>query len=279
MIDAITHTYKLKNEDSYGMTEHGFWVMDGASALKKNNYTSEGNDVVWMVNWWNHYLNEHLEQLDRSIVDLLEEGVDQFNADFSKFTNVDTLSKLDRASTGIAIGRMNGGKVECFVLGDVEINIQKKEGVIDVLTDERIEPLDREVMTMIANNPHRENEIVFSGYTSEELQVLQRNRMKMNTEEGYNVLEHDRDAIKKGIYRAYPQEEISAILAMTDGYSAICNKYEAFDRTELIDVCKNKGVKKVLEKIRVIEDNDQTMTTYKRLRLHDDATAVFLNGF
>lgn len=274
-IDAITDTYKLKNEDKYGMTKHAFWVMDGALSLNKNNYTDDGNDVFWMVNWWNSYLEKHLDNFDKSIVALLEEGVDRFNADFSIFVNINELSKLDVASSGIAIVRINGEIVETYVLGDVEIDLKKKDAGIDTLIDEKIETLDNQVMDMIFNNQNRENEVIFNGYTKGELKVLRCNRMKMNTKQGYYILEHDKEAIKYGIYKEYNKNEISSILIMSDGYSAIYNKYKEFSKEELFEVCINQGVKNVLDKIRTIEDDDLDMKKHKRLRLHDDATALF----
>ena len=51
-LDYFTNTYKQWNEDTYGMTKHAAFVIDGASALLKNNFTPLENDVVWFVQWW-----------------------------------------------------------------------------------------------------------------------------------------------------------------------------------------------------------------------------------
>jgi hypothetical protein len=275
---SITDTYKEHNEDIYGRTEHSFWILDGALPLSKAKYTKESSDVVWMVNWWNNYLFHNIDQLDKSIVTILEEGMELLNIEFAQFADINKLSKLDRSSATIAIVRINSGVVENYVLGDTEINIQKNDGKIDTIIDEKIEGFDGQVINMIFNNSDREDNITFNGYTNEELKVLRDNRMKMNSKEGYYILEHDKEGIKHGIYEEYELSKICGILIMSDGYSSIYNKYEQLSQKQLMEVCKNEGLKEVLSKIRKIEENDYDLKIHKRLRLHDDATAIYINN-
>jgi len=276
-IDSITNTYKTHNEDIYGITDHCFWILDGALPLSHANYTDEISDVVWMVKWWHNYLSQNIEQLDKSIVTILEEGMANLNVEFAPYADINQLSKLDRASATIAIVRINGEMLETYVLGDSEIVIQTKEGHIQTIIDETIQDLDDEVINMIFNNQERLQTITFNGYTDEELKVLKNNRMKMNSKDGYYILEHDLEAIKHGIYKSYRLSEVLDILLMSDGFSAIYNKYKQLTIEELIDASKNEGLEEVLLKIRKLEDNDPDFMKYRRLRLHDDATAILIS--
>jgi serine/threonine protein phosphatase PrpC len=276
-IDSISDTYKTHNEDIYGATEHSFWILDGALPLSHANYTDETSDVVWMVKWWNHYLSQNIEQLDKSIITILEEGISQLNIAFARYADISQLSKLDRASATIAIVRMSGEVLETYVLGDSEIVIQTNDGHTQTIIDETIEELDLQVINMIFNNQERLKAITFSGYTDEELKVLRDNRMKMNSKGGYYILEHDIEAINNGIYKEYALSSILDILLMSDGYSAIYNKYRQLTIKQLMDTCKNEGLEKVLGRIRKLEDDDVDFTKHKRLRIHDDATAILIS--
>ena len=60
-IDYYTDTVKKSNEDIYGITRFGAFVIDGASALTDKNYTPSGNDLNWMIHWWKQYLEENLD--------------------------------------------------------------------------------------------------------------------------------------------------------------------------------------------------------------------------
>jgi len=273
---TITDTYKTHNEDIYGVSKHGFWVIDGALPLSHAHHTDSYSDVVWMVNWWQNYLTKSLDQMDKSIVEIMEEGVDLVNSDYNQFFEVEKLSKLDCASASIAIVRIRENKLENFVLGDVEINLHHTDGKIITLVDKKMEDMDSEVINMIYNSERRIEDIVFNGYTADELKVLRENRMKMNSEGGYYVLEHDKTAIKHGIYEVFSIAEVKDVLIMSDGFSSIYNKYHWINQNQLFELCKSEGLETVLRKIRDLEDNDKDFNTYKRLRLHDDASAIHI---
>jgi hypothetical protein len=270
-IDSITHSLKPYNEDIFGIAGEAFWVLDGASALNQNHLTDHESDVFCVVNWWDRYLRAEINGCDRSIVEILEWGVEKINQDFSRYADVHALSKLDRVSSGIAVSRINQGRLECFVLGDVEINLQLKTQEWIRLTDDSIKALDGKVMELMEIDENREEKLVFKGFTQRELALLQSNRNRMNTEGGYYILEHDKDAIQHGIFRQYAVEEIESILLMTDGFAQL---YQRYDLKEIFRLSKEKGLKRIVEKLREHEAADQEKKVYKRLKTHDDVTAI-----
>ena len=99
-IEFYTDTVKKRNEDIYGITRNGAFVLDGASALTDKNYTPSGNDVNWMVNWWKEYLEENLDNTRYSIQEILEEGIDHFNNAYGKFVDLSTLKPYEQLSGG-----------------------------------------------------------------------------------------------------------------------------------------------------------------------------------
>ncbi len=272
--DWITNTYKQHNEDACGVCSNAAWVMDGALPLRTVNLTDAPNDVVWMVDWWSRYLNAALSSTSRTVHEVLIEGVESINSAFSKFTAPQSLSKLDRASAAIGIVRQNEDILECYVLGDVEIALRYEDNHIDVITDTSIESLDAEVISMIANTKNRSQHIVFNGYTQAELDVLQRNRSSMNTPEGYAILEHEPTAISRGIYKTASASDLKDILIMSDGYTALYNKYRHCTLEALFNKVQTAGVDSMIPILREIELKG--FSTYSRLRKHDDATAVYL---
>lgn len=273
IIDAITNTYKQHNEDAYGHDHNFAWVIDGALPLDKTNVSPWTNDVTWVGHWWTQYLNQHLNNLTDSVPAHLEKGINQLNEAFSVFSPIEALSKLDRASFSIGITRIQDQMLECFVLGDIEIAVKFKDGHYKIITDYSLEDLDREVINMIANSKDRSDKIVFNGYTQEELDLLRRNRMRMNSDGGYHILEHEPKAIQHGIYKHLPLESVDAILLMSDGFSAIHNKYEYYSLEGLFEVVDSKGVDDIIHTLRRLELED--FHTYNRLRKHDDATGVY----
>ena len=272
-IEYYTHSIKNENEDVYGVTNCGAYVMDGASALTESNFTPDGNDVVWMVRWWQDYLTEYLDEMDRSLQDIFEKGINIFNKTFSQYRPIEHLSKLEQVSSGLAVIRWGERFLECFVLGDVEISLKCKDGTLEILTDDRNKLLDVQVIELMNKNKERAKSCVFKDFTEEEWSLLKKNRMKMNTDEGYYILSHDVVAISKGIYKVYPLEALQSCLLSTDGISPL-DRYYA--RDILMNEIKQRGVKAMIDELRDIENDDSEMIAIKRLKKHDDATAVFL---
>lgn len=271
--EAYTHTIKAANEDVYGITRHGAFVMDGASALTDCRFTPAVNDVVWMVNWWKRYLTEHLDELERPLKKIMKKGVSAFNKAFAVYKPPEQLSKLEQVSSSLGIVRKHETHLECFVLGDVEISLKHKDGLIKILTDERIKHLDAQVIQLMNQNRLREKSCVFKDFTLEELSLLKKNRMKMNTDEGYYILSHDVTAISKGIHEVYSCDRLESCLLSSDGLSPL-NLF--FERSALMDEIKKIGTSALVDKLRAIEAFDEEKRVLQRLKTHDDATAVFL---
>ncbi len=272
-ITAFTHSIKVSNEDIYGVTRYGAFVMDGASALVDANYTTAENDVVWMVDWWYDYLTVHLDQLDMSLYDILEEGIHAFNRDFSIFEPIENLTILEQVSSTIALVRKVNGWLECYVLGDAEITLKNKDGQVRIITDESLKPLDAKVVAMMNENNEREDACVYKGFTKEELDLLQTHRMQMNTESGYPILAHDPVAVRNGIYNTVLLESLESCMLTTDGISTLDRFYE---RDELIDAFRMKGLGPMVEELRQYEREDVSKVNIQRLKTHDDATVVLI---
>jgi serine/threonine protein phosphatase PrpC len=276
-IEFETDTKKQSNEDICGLTKKGAFVLDGASALTYKNYTPSGNDVNWMVNWWKKYLEANLDDTRYTIQEIIKKGIDNFNIEYGKFVDIKTLKNFEKLSAGIAVARKNQNYLETYVLGDVEITLETKNGECNHITDDFIKNLDSEVISMISKNNRRNSEIVFKGFTQEEMDILIRNRSKMNKPGGYYILSHEKEAVDKGVYKKIKIEEVERCLLATDGITPLSTRYT---KKTLLENLRSKGVKEIIKELRTIEESDIHKKTIGRLKTHDDATLVYMDfGF
>lgn len=273
-IEFHTDSVKRNNEDIYGLTNRSAFVIDGASALTGRSFTPGGNDVSWMVSWWKNFLNENIDDTTISIQSILKLGVREFNSDYGKFVDINTLLPHEQLSAGIAIIRKNGDVLESFVLGDVEISVEDKYSKCIIITDSKLKGFDSEVIELMKTNHERENQLVFKGFTQEELDILISNRQKMNTIDGYFILGHSDEAIDHGIYEEFDIKDIARCLLSTDGIVPLNFKYT---RRSLLERIRTAGVRNVIRELRGLEELDLEKRSIGRLKTHDDATVIYLD--
>lgn len=273
-IEFHTDTVKKCNEDIYGLTSRSAFVIDGASALTDRSFTPGKNDVSWMVNWWKDFLYKNIDDTANSIQSILKYGVREFNSDYGKFIDTKTLLPHEQLSAGIAIVRKNGDILESYVLGDVEISVEDKYSKCIIVTDPTLKGFDSEVIELMKNNPVRENQVVFKGFTEEELGILIRNRKKMNTSGGYFILGHSEEAIEHGVYEEFFIKDIARCLLSTDGIIPLNYKYT---RKNLLERIRTIGVRDVIRELRGLEDSDKQKRAICRLKTHDDATLIYMD--
>lgn len=275
VIDFHTNTFKKNNEDIYGVTEKGAFVIDGASALIEKNFIENENDVSWMGKWWKKYLINNLDNTEITIREVLKRGIEAYNEEFSNFANVDDLKGYEKISASIGLTRRSDDFLEIYVLGDVEISLIDDNNKCKTITDTAIEVLDNKVINMMKEGlGKREKNIMFKGFTKKELDLLKKNRNKMNTKDGYYILAHSIEAIDNGIEVKIPIEKVNKCLLATDGIKPLNLKYS---RKKLIDLIRFKGVKEIISELREIENSIIKENKIGGLKSHDDVTMVYLD--
>lgn len=275
LIDSHTNTFKKNNEDIYGVTKTGAFVIDGASALVEKDFIKNENDVSWMGKWWKKYLTNNLDNTEITIKEVLKKGIEAYNKEFSKCADIDNLKGYEKISASIGLTRHNNNFLEVYVLGDVEISLIDDNNICKTITDTSIEVLDNKVIKMMKEGlEEREKKIVFKGFTKNELDLLKKNRNKMNTNEGYYILAHSIEAIDSGIEVKIPIKEVSKCLLATDGIKPLNSKYS---RKKLIDLIGVKGVKEIIRELREIENSIIKENKIGGLKSHDDVSMVYLD--
>ncbi len=66
------------------------------------------------------------------------------------------------------------------------------------------------------------------------------------------------------------------VLLMTDGFSALADRYGAYDAPGLVRAALDKGLQELGRELRAIENADAGGATHPRFKKSDDATAVLV---
>jgi hypothetical protein len=66
------------------------------------------------------------------------------------------------------------------------------------------------------------------------------------------------------------------ILLMTDGFSALTDRYKAYDACGLVRAALEKGLQELGRELRAIENGDAASARHPRFKKSDDATALLM---
>jgi hypothetical protein len=110
----------------------------------------------------------------------------------------------------------------------------------------------------------------------EVIEELRRRRMLANIPGGYWVLGLDDACLEHRREAAFPLARPAHILLCTDGFAALCDRYEAYDPAQLVAAARDEGLLALAQRLRAIEEADAVGERHPRWKKSDDATALLL---
>jgi hypothetical protein len=276
------------NEDSFVINKEDriFAVIDGATGVG-----GLSGDIASGI------IREALEVENGDIAERILKG----NATLGTKT-VETLGestmedtpKYKRSSCGLAAIQISssGVKMEYAAAADCLLFLQYKNNEIRQVNYDLVDPLDRAVIELVqkqwkcyvsGSDDPNEWEPSKIKQTLQEIRgmiqdILQANRNKMNTPEGYNIIDGSKtaeDFLESGVI---PLINVKKILLLTDGLKIHSHRLEPIENEWLYSakIAFEHGLSYLEKTILDIETNDAACYQYPRLKQHDDKTGILI---
>src|SRR5699024_6955884 len=102
------------------------------------------------------------------------------------------------------------------------------------------------------------------------------NRKKLNTNDGYSVIDGSEEAMKHLEYGKIALKRVKKMLLMTDGLQMPVQKDEVGIWEKAAQIAFEHGLDCLLEKVNEKEHADSNCELYPRLKMQDDKTAILL---
>lgn len=262
------------NEDMVGVCKNGAWVLDGATGLNNKNLISKESDAKWYVTWWNEYLQENIDK-NKSLKEIILDGLDMIEKEYVIKLNEYDIESIDKPSASSLIIKLYKDKLEYFILGDCTLIINTLNKDI-IIKDERVCKFDEEVFVRM-NKLNKIDKLTLLDKKNILLPLIVENRLKKNSEEGYWILEFNKDAIEKSIHGYIDIEHEAKIMMSSDGFSCAWDRYDIFDENEMIKIGQNNGIEYIKDKIRELEREDKDGMIFPRFKVSDDSSCVYLH--
>ncbi len=262
------------NEDVVGVCRDGAWLLDGATGLNNKNLISKESDAKWYVSWWNKYLYENIGK-NKSLQEIVIEGLDNIEKEYLLKLNNIEIEELDTPSASVIIIKFYKEKLEYFLLGDCTLLFNDLHQNTTI-KDERVCKFDDEVYEMMEKLNKREKLNIVEKKNIL-LPIIIKNRLKKNKEDGYWILEFDKEAVEKSMHGYINVENEIKIMMASDGFSCAWDRYNIFSENEIIEIGQSKGIEYIKDKVRKMENKDKEGIIFPRFKKSDDSSCVYLN--
>lgn len=262
------------NEDIVGICKKGAWVLDGATGLNNKNLISEESDAKWYVSWWNKYLRENLNE-NKSLKEIVLKGLENIKREYLLKLNGLEIQKLDTPSASAIIIKFHKDKLEYILLGDCTLIFKDLNKNI-LVKDERVCKFDDEIFRKMDNLNKIEN-LNIDEKKKILLPFIIENRLKKNSEEGYWILEFNKEAVEKAIHGFIEINNEAKIIMSSDGFSCAWDRYNIFNENEIIEIGQYKGIEYIKNETRKLEDKDKKGLIFPRFKKSDDSSCLYLH--
>jgi len=251
------------NQDQYLVGDYYAAVFDGASAFPPEPSDRDGG---WYARELAKAVQERMapsSDLRGVLKDALEDVLREHDLD------------ADGPSSTVALTRWDDVNLDCLVLGDSPIAVMHSNSHVDVMTDRRLSAIGAG-----KRRAYRQRLVAGGGFDSEHRELLRslqaEQRKFRNKPDGYWIAADDPSAAGQAFTRRFPVRSICAAMLMTDGASAIVDRFGLTTWAEMASRLPREGCAEVLAEIDHAESADPAGRSSPRSKNHDDKTAVLV---
>lgn len=260
---------KKQNDDAFGFTGPRAWVIDGATDLSDTPLTKYASDASWLAQYLNRRLYEPFgNDPSRGFSDLSRAAAEAFNA----FLQDRPYERWQSPICSVLMANdRGGGTLYVSDLGDCRAFALDADGRAYIAggpqgaADSEAESAARQTD---AHKPLLER--------TETIARLREQRAAINREGAEWTFGLDPACGAHVRTQRFDLKTPAHVLLMTDGFSALVDRYRVYDAAGLVRAALDKGLHELGCELRAIEMADAASAKYPRFKPSDDATALLM---
>lgn len=231
---------------------------------------------------------------DEALIDVLKRANTALACEITQQEGVSSLNaipKEERSTCGFAVLRARDHRLEYIHAGDCMIFVLNKAGDIRILTHDHLSSLDAVSIQQFrseigrrlqgAQNPNDWDENTIQTLLHEVrlvlLPTLIHNRRRLNTKDGYGVLDGSPEAIHFFDHGEISLLQADKILMLSDGLQLPSAKGAGQKAwRETAEYAFQHGLEALKDEVIRIENEDKACFHYPRLKFADDKTGIMI---
>jgi len=271
---TFTKAGRAWNEDRcYSCNDYAF-VLDGATSLFGQKFSSFTSDAEWYSEWWLNFLKDALSDYSKTVPEILQDGVGKVVEDFNALAG--DAEVKDFPSACISIVRKDDDLLEIYTLGDSPIVLQSNNDMSIAIAD-TLNNVNDDIHKMIIKDIAVKNNMSILEAKTKFPDCIKQGRNMKNSFGGHYILADSKDAILHGVYKKVDASLIKKAILVTDGYSQIFDLFEKYTINELSNKINTlKDAENVYNELYNLQENDPDGNEFIRFKMRDDATIAVL---
>jgi hypothetical protein len=259
-----------QNDDACGFAHGRAWVIDGATDLYDDSLMGAATDAAWIAHALNAVLHadagDNLRALVASAATTLCGRYEARGGDLA-------VPGWRRPAASLVIARETAAGLDCLDLGDSRLFARDATGALHTFGGDG-ENAVREAA--------RARAVIGTGAKASPLsradvrEALRTQLARRNTPGGVWCFGVEAACAEHARTRALQLARPAHILLATDGFAALCDRYQACAPEAFLDACITRGLESVAAELRALERDDALGARHARYKKSDDATAMLL---
>lgn len=258
---------KKQNDDALGFANGRGWVFDGATDLHETSLSGWPSDAAWIAHFANGFLHGARGDLRACVRGTSAAAA----AEFARLSAGRAFEKWQAPISSLLMLEETGEGVRGVDLGDSRVFALDAGGGMHV-TGGPQEAADNEA-ALAAKQTDADKPLLRRTST---IQMLRRMRAELNREGASWTFGIDPACADHVREWAFVLKRPAHVLLMTDGFSALADRYRAYDAAGLVRAVLERGLHELGRELRAIETEDSGGAKHPRFKASDDATALLL---
>ncbi|HRK64799.1 MAG TPA: protein phosphatase 2C domain-containing protein [Terricaulis sp.] len=266
-----------QNDDACGARTPFAWVIDGATDLHSAPESAFASDAAWLATLLNkrlydglHHPSGLLEEDFRRVLAFSSRSIEK---DWS-YKRQDQVPRWKSPTASVLIAADAGGEgLHGLDLGDCRCFALGADGAAHAIGGPKDAAADEQRAAALAGRGADPAALLRDAGT---LELLRAKRALHNTPDGYWVFGLQPECADHARYWRLNLARPAHILLMTDGFSALVDRYHVYDAAGLVRAALASGLQELGRELRAIEAADAAGAKHPRFKPSDDATAILL---
>ncbi|WP_042143696.1 protein phosphatase 2C domain-containing protein [Paucisalibacillus sp. EB02] len=206
--------------------------------------------------------------------------MEYFNEHIRTVNEFEEIHKEERSSTGLAAIQLDEARhyFDYIQAGDCMLFLQYENGDIRTITFDHVQQLDQMAVREIIKlrNSSGNHDLGIKELLEKVKPILLTNRNKLNTFEGYGIIDGSKEAMENLEYGRVSMRRVKKILLLSDGLTMPTQDPNQDGWKLSVEFAFQHGLDALLEEVSKREESDPECVVYPRLKPRDDKTGVLI---